>query len=75
MSAGSKLEVLLLCCRSEVLLFARPLGAVEECLHWGLAETPAALVRALLVVDRHPVIEVGLQGIRGVVELLADATR
>ena len=47
----------------QVLLFARPLGAVEEGLHRGLAETPAALVCALLVVDDHPLIEIGLQGI------------
>jgi transposase len=56
----------------QVLLFARPGGAVEEGLHRGLAETPAPLVCALLVIDRHPLIEVSLQCIRRVVELLAE---
>ena len=62
----------LLRCLGGVLLFACPSRAVEESLHRGLAKTPAPLVCALFVVDRHPVIEVGLQGIRGVVDLLAE---
>src|SRR5262249_14180740 len=54
------------------LLFASPSDAVEEGLHWGLAETPTTLMCALLVVDDHPRVEVGLKGIRGVIELLAE---
>ena len=41
-------------------------------MHWGLAKAPAALVGALLIVDEHPFIKVGLQDVRRVVELLSE---
>src|SRR4051794_14310966 len=48
------------------------MGAVEESLHRRLAEAPAALVGALLVVDYHPGINISLQHLDAVVEFLAE---
>jgi hypothetical protein len=55
-----------------MLLLAYPSSAVEKSLHRGLAETPAVLVCALFVIHHHPLVKVGLQGIRRIVELLAE---
>ena len=53
--------------------FSRATGSVsKKGLHRCLSETPAALVRALLVIDREPRIEVKLQRLDGVVDLLAE---
>jgi hypothetical protein len=54
-----------------VLLFARPVGAVERCLHRGFAETPPSLMGSLLVIESEPFVQVLLQGFRGLVKLFA----
>ena len=51
--------------------FARGRASRKVCIG-GLAEAPAALVGALLIVDEHPFIKVGLQDVRRVVELLSE---
>jgi hypothetical protein len=45
---------------------------VKEGLHWGLAEAPAALMWAPLIVLEEPVVPVSLQLLDGVVDLLAE---
>src|ERR1044071_4258872 len=57
-------------CRHEFLLCQGK--CVKEGLHRGLAETPAALMRPMLVVLGDPGIEIGLQFVDCAVDLLAE---
>src|SRR5512134_3399781 len=45
---------------------------VKESLHWGFAETPAPLMRAVFVVPSDPSIEIGLQFLDRAIDLLAE---
>lgn len=50
-------------------------GRVKEGLHRRLAEAPAALMRALLIVSSDPFIQIGLQLLDRAVDLFLKATR
>src|SRR5215471_4502174 len=52
--------------------FRGPRGWCRETSASGLAEAPAALVRALFVIAGHPGIEVELQRLHRIVDLLAE---